>query len=256
MSRVPLYDQLSVVYDRFVDWPARLPFELPFLEKLLADAGARRVLDAACGTGQHAIALAKAGFDVVGADLSQPMVEVARRNAEQAGVHAKFVAAGFGELAEKTAGPFDALLCLGNSIPHVNDLAHLTAVLRDFRAVLRPGGLLLLQQRNFDMVLRRRERFLPPQVHTAGEDEWLFFRYYDFLEDGRLRFNMVMVHRSPAGDTCQMESTLLLPLTSAQLLPACADAGFADLALYGSMQGEPFDPEHSSDLVLVERAGG
>ncbi|MGC8825887.1 MAG: class I SAM-dependent methyltransferase [Anaerolineae bacterium] len=256
MSRVPLYDQLSEIYDRFVDWPARLAFELPFLEKLLREAGARRVLDAACGTGQHAIALAKAGFDVVGADLSQPMVEAAQWKAKDAGVEVEFVTAGFGELVDKAAGPFDALLCLGNSIPHVSDLAHLTAALRDFRAVLRPGGLLLLQQRNFDKVLRRRERFLPPQVNTGGEDEWLFFRYYDFLEDGRLRFNMVMVHRAPAGETCRMESTLLFPLTSGQLLSACAGAGFTDLTLYGSMQGEPFDPEHSSDLVLVGRAGG
>lgn len=256
MSGVPLYDQLSEVYDRFVDWPARLAFELPFLEKVLRDAGARRVLDAACGTGQHAIALAQAGFDVVGADLSQPMVEEARRKAKDADIEAEFIAAGFGELAEKTAGPFDALLCLGNSIPHVNDLAHLAAALRDFRAVLRPGGLLLLQQRNFDVVLRRRERFMPSQARAEGETEWLFFRYYDFLEYGRLRFNMVVVHRAPAGNTCRMESTLLLPLTSGQLLSACADAGFTDLVLYGSMQGEPFDPEYSSDLVLVGRAGG
>ncbi len=256
MSRVPLYDQLSEVYDRFVDWPARLAFEMPFLEKMLREAGARRVLDAACGTGQHAIALTQAGFDVAGADLSQPMVEAARRSAERAGVHAEFVVAGFGELAAKLAGPFDALLCLGNSIPHVNDLAHLDAVLRDFRAVLRPGGLLVIQQRNFDLVLRRRERFLPPQANTEGEDEWLFFRYYDFLADGRLRFNMVMVHRTLAGDTCQMESTLLFPLTSGQLLSACIEAGFADLVLYGSMKGEPFNPQNSGDLVLVGRAGG
>lgn len=256
MSRVPLYDQLSEVYDRFVDWPARLAFELPFLEKVLREAGACRVLDAACGTGQHAVALAKAGFDVVGADLSRPMVEAARRSAEKAGVRAEFMVAGFGELSQKLAGPFDALLCLGNSIPHVNDLAHLEAVLRDFRAVLRPGGLLLIQQRNFDAVLRRRERFLPPQANAEGEDEWLFFRYYDFLGDGRLRFNMVMVHRAPAGDTCQMDSTLLLPVTSEQLLSACVKAGFTDLVLYGSMKGEPFDPEHSGDLVLVGRAGG
>ncbi|MGQ9516115.1 MAG: class I SAM-dependent methyltransferase [Anaerolineae bacterium] len=256
MSRVPLYDQLSTDYDRFVDWPARLAFEMPFLEKVLRDAGPRRVLDAACGTGRHAVALAKAGFDVVGADPSLPMLEAARCHAEAAGVGVKFTVAGFGELAAKTAGPFDALLCLGNSLPHVNDLAHLDAALRDFRAVLRPGGRLLIQQRNFDMVLRRRERLMPPQAHTEGEAEWLFFRFYDFLADGRLCFNMVMVHRSPAGETCRLDSTLLLPLTSAQLLSACAGAGFAESILYGSMKGEPFDPENSSDLVLLGHAGG
>ncbi len=254
MTRVPLYDQLGASYDRFVDWPARLAFEMPFLVKVLRDAGAHRVVDAACGTGQHAVALAKAGFEVVGADLSQAMVEAARRNAREAGLAIEFFTAGFAELAGKLPGTFDALLCLGNSLPHVNDLSHLDATLGDFRAVLRPGGLLVLQLRNFDAVLRRRERFLPPQAHAEGEAEWLFFRFYDFLADGRLRFHMVVVHRTPANETCQIESTVLFPILRDQLLPACREAGFTDLALYGSMKGDPFDPEESADLVLVGRA--
>lgn len=59
-----------------------------------------------------------------------------------------------------------------------------------------------------------------------------------------------------AGETCRTDSTLLLPLTSEQLLSACAGAGFAEPIRYGSMKGEPFDPENSSDLVLAGRAGG
>ena len=48
-----MYDTFSTDYDRFVNWPSRLAAELPFIESQLEAAGARRVLDAACGTGQH-----------------------------------------------------------------------------------------------------------------------------------------------------------------------------------------------------------
>src|SRR5512137_1743436 len=99
MSSVPLYDALAVDYDRFVNWPARLAHELPFLERLFRFHGVRRVLDTACGTGQHAIALARLGYQAAGTDLSAPMVESARQNAATAGVQVHFYVAEFGRLA-------------------------------------------------------------------------------------------------------------------------------------------------------------
>ena len=75
-----MYDQFSSDYDRFVNWPNRLVVEMPFIERqlqaiALEAAGPARVLDAACGTGVHAIALAQRGYRVAGADLSAGMIE-------------------------------------------------------------------------------------------------------------------------------------------------------------------------------------
>ncbi|NLS79114.1 MAG: class I SAM-dependent methyltransferase, partial [Chloroflexi bacterium] len=119
MAPIPLYDDLSQDYDRFVNWGNRLAYELPFIERQLAAVGAKRVLDAACGTGQHALALAQRGYDVTGADLSEGMIAQARQNAARLGVPARFAVAGFGELATQLGGGFDAVLCLGNSLPHL-----------------------------------------------------------------------------------------------------------------------------------------
>ena len=49
-----------------------------------------RVLDIGCGTGEHTILLAKAGYDVVGVDGAPTAVEHARRNAAAHGVEARF----------------------------------------------------------------------------------------------------------------------------------------------------------------------
>ena len=62
MDTTPLYDALSSDYDRFVNWPSRLALELPFLQTELKRIGAARVLDSACGTGQHALHAADAPF--------------------------------------------------------------------------------------------------------------------------------------------------------------------------------------------------
>ncbi len=175
-----MYDEFSTDYDRFVNWPGRLAVELPFIEAQLRAAGAQRVLDAACGTGQHALELAGSGYSVVGADLSAGMIEQAMANARAQNVAAEFVVAGFGELNERVGGGFDAVLCLGNSLPHLLSGPELAAALADFALCLRPGGLLLIQNRNFDRVLDRRERWMEPQAHREGDREWLFLRLYDF----------------------------------------------------------------------------
>lgn len=49
-----------------------------------------RVLDVGCGTGEHTILLANAGYDVVGVDGAPTAVEHARRNAAARGVEARF----------------------------------------------------------------------------------------------------------------------------------------------------------------------
>ena len=140
------YDDFSNEYDRFVNWANRLRFELPFLTAKLAEAPQTagrlpRVLDAACGTGQHALALAGLGYPAAGADLSAGMIERARENALERDQNVPFAAAGFGELRQAFGeGSFEAVMCLGNSLPHVLDEAGLAAALSDFAAVLKPGG--------------------------------------------------------------------------------------------------------------------
>ncbi len=251
-----MYDEFSSDYDRFVNWPGRLAVEMPFIEAQLRAAGARRVLDAACGTGQHALALAKGGYIMVGADLSPQMIERAITNARAQGVPAKFVAAGFGGLRARVGDAFDAVLCLGNSLPHLLAPADLSAALADFAACLRPGGLLLIQNRNFDRVLARRERWMEPQAHQEGEREWLFLRFYDFEADGLLGFNVVTLQRQGSGDWRQHSAaTRLWPQRQEELVAALEASGYVQMSSYGDMTGTPYDAANSGNLVLTARKG-
>ncbi len=246
-----MYDEFSVDYDRFVNWPERLAAELSFIEGRLQAVRARRVLDAACGTGRHAIALAQRGYEVVGFDASAGMIERARAKARVAGVDVRFEVAGFGELAVRMGVGFDAVLCLGNSLPHLLTPADLSAALVDFAACLRPGGLLLIQNRNFDAVLAQGERWMGPQAHREGETEWVFLRFYDFEPDGLLTFNVLTLRREGTGDWSQhVATTRLWPLRQGELAPALQTAGFGEVSYWGDMQGGSFDPESSGNLVV------
>lgn len=247
-----MYDDFSSDYDRFVNWPGRLAAELPFIEQQLRAVGARRVLDAACGTGMHALALARRGYAALGADLSPGMIARARANAAAAGVDVPFEVAGFGELNAQVGTGFDALLCLGNSLPHLLAPTDLAAALADFAACLRPGGLLLIQNRNFDAVLDRGERWMEPQAHQEGNVEWLFLRFYDFESDGTLTFNLATLRRAGSDAWNQhVAATRLRPLRREELTTALDAAGFGAITCWGDMQGASFDPAHGPNLIVT-----
>ena len=268
-----MYDQFSLDYDRFVDWPERLAFELPFLitqiEKSVETQNfasqqtqtntspqkRARVLDAACGTGWHAIALAQRGYQSAGADLSASMVAAARHNAAQAGAVVRFEAAGLGQLAETFgAGAFEAVLCLGNSLPHLLTPAELQTALDDFARCLAPGGVLIVQNRNFDLVMEKRQRWMEPQAHREGDAEWLFLRFYDFDPDGLITFNILSLQRTGKAPWKQtVHTTRLRALRYEEMVGTLGEAGFGEVEAYGSLAGEGFDSRTSGNLVLVGR---
>ena len=251
-----MYDDFSEDYDRFVNWTGRLAYEMPFLELHLAHyAPGDSILDSACGTGMHAIALAQKGYASAGADLSPKMVARARANALQAGASVRFETAGFGEMA-KTFGAysFSAVLCLGNSLPHLLSETELARAISDFVACLKPGGSLILQNRNFDAVVKHRERWMEPQSYREGEKEWLFLRFYDYEADGLISFNIANLRRE--GDRPWQQhvmTTSLRPLLQEETQRLLKKAGFTEIACYGDMSGSPFNPEASGNLVTVAR---
>lgn len=105
----------------------------------LADAGALggAVLDAGCGTGEHAILAARCSARALGIDLSARAIEIARRKAAERGVDARFCVLDALQLAvlDET---FDTVVDSG--LFHVFDDAGRARYVSALHAVLRPGG--------------------------------------------------------------------------------------------------------------------
>jgi|SRR5690625_451982 len=140
-------------WDELIDWDGRAAGEGTFYPGLLKEVGAKRVLDAACGTGYHSVTLTKAGFDVVAADGSQEMLNKTRNNATERGVELETQLADWRTLSDDLDERFDAVLCLGNAFTHLFSEDERVQSMAQFREVLRPGGVLVLDQRNYDSIL-------------------------------------------------------------------------------------------------------
>lgn len=245
------YDRLARLYDIMNDWQVRLAYEGPFIRRVLDTYGARRVLDAACGTGQHVLALRRWGYDAVGADASPQMVHQAQNNALAAQVEASFVVAAFDALSQLPGAPFDAVLCLGNSLPHVESVAALDDALVGMKRALRPGGVLLLHNLNYDRRWVQRPRFLKLDSGTLDGREVLVWRMADYGET-TIAFHTALFEKDENGRwRVEVDSTPQLPLFHADLEDRLRRVGFAQVHAYGNLRGEPFDAEKSEDLVLT-----
>jgi len=162
-------DELPVItnWQTFFDFHAPLyddecfttntEFEADFLVRELGMSVGDTVLDIGCGTGRHAIALAKRGMKVTGVDLSPQMLARAQEKADAEGVRI--------ELIHKDAARYHAeekfrhaiclcegALCLlgGDDDPFERDLR----ILKNIYLALKPGGKFLTTVLNAMRMIR------------------------------------------------------------------------------------------------------
>jgi 2-polyprenyl-6-hydroxyphenyl methylase/3-demethylubiquinone-9 3-methyltransferase len=132
-----------------------------------------RILDAGCGGGFLAEALAEDGADVYGLDLSCASVRTAREHAAAKGIRIH-VLSGRAESLPFASGVFDVLL-LADVLEHLDDFR---AAVAESSRVLKPGGLLLYETANRTLLslvgaIWLMERIL--KKIPAGSHEWRSF---------------------------------------------------------------------------------
>ena len=116
--------------------------EVAFLVDTLGLHEGERVLDVGCGPGRHALALARRGIDVVGVDLSEDFVALAREAAKGEGPEARFEVGDVRDLAHDAE--FDAVICLCQGGFGLLGGRDEPAVFDRIAAALRPGGRLAM----------------------------------------------------------------------------------------------------------------
>jgi ubiquinone/menaquinone biosynthesis C-methylase UbiE len=106
----------------------------------VAHPGAQTILDVACGTGEHAMRLARDHhFEVDGLDLDEGLLRVARRK-HPAGT---FFHADMSDFA--IAKQYDVVICLFSAIGYLVTLERTQRALDAFRRHLRPQGVAIVE---------------------------------------------------------------------------------------------------------------
>jgi len=248
---VDLYAGFAERYDLFHgEFGQHDPEQVGFFQQLFARHGVGTILDCACGTGKHLHMFHSLGYKATGSDISPSMLAQARNNLTNAGIEVPLHQIDYRELPLHFRTPFDAVTCLSSSILHMASDEQVLLAFRSMRAVLRPGGILVLTQGTTDRQWAEKPRF----ILAADTIEFTRLFVIDYLGTGA-RYNVVDINRGGDGSELEVWSVdyphILLQDDQRRLLQA---AGFASIQFFGSYRFGPYDKEASPMLIAVAQA--
>ena len=267
------YAAWTDLYDTMIDWPERLRSEGPVMIRYLRDAGAKKVVDIACGTGRHAWMLASKGYSVMASDACAEMLARAE-SAESHPVRESATPRFFSwDLTQETPSevrseaPLDAVLCFGNSFAHI-PRPDAERTLEKLGGLLRPDGILPFQMKNLHRRVLDRDLFLPfLRRTTPGGGTALFVRGYEIHPehpDGVIFHLFISASSAPERHAPQLpfdsgvrvhHSASFMQVWSPDALgQSCRDAGFERITFQPvSSTASPFDPRTTEDFYLSAR---
>ena len=252
------FSNLAEWYDKMFSWGTRLPVERSFFSDLFAANGVTRTLDCACGTGMHTILFAALGCDSYGSDLSGEMLRKAVENAVSSGVSPHFRTASFTDL-EKTYAredPFDAVVCLGNSLTLAPSREDVGKALSQMAAVLKTGGLCVLHLFNWDRLPPGQMRIMPATSSIIGGCPTFFLRIFHNTGHHIELHIIILSDEVPHGTRTVTHTAVQQPVGPADLESYARAAGLSVESTYSGYGMEPFDPHLSDQLLCVLRKTG
>ncbi len=249
------FDNLSLVYDRSINWDARLGRELPFILNALSESGGNRILDMACGSGRHSVALALKGADVVGFDSSTAMIQAAKELAAENGVEIRFMVADMTNLETILKEKFDLIICLGNSLALVPALQEAKNLLSAVHSRLNSDGVFVAQVLNFEQIKKTKSRFFQPKGGVTSEGNLVIFaRFFTHFEpEESTTLVLTSFVKSSEGWSTIISSQSVLQLDQEALTQAVRAAGFGQFEAYSDYGGNPFASTEHRNLVIKAR---
>jgi len=115
-----------------------------------------RILELACGTGSHAMALETKGYKILATDYSMDMLACARRKAAQVRSEVVFCHCDM-RILDLPYEPFDAVICLFDSVGYVATNEALVQVLEGVHRHLRSNGLFVFEFWHAGAMLRHHD---------------------------------------------------------------------------------------------------
>jgi SAM-dependent methyltransferase len=183
---LPFYsDKLSTGWEDFCDPTERVRHTIPFLEEVMDQLPHERedvrIFDAATGIGIETTELIRRRYFVATNEIENSLRAAAESFAASKGVRipsARFSKTDWLHLEdEHDQAVYDVVLVLGNSLCHLEGIGQLEVAIEQFARLLRPGGALVCDERNFDYIQQNWEH-----IHA---DPWNNFRFNQRLPSER-----------------------------------------------------------------------
>ncbi len=228
-----------------------------FAEQQLGSSG--HVLELACGSGRVTIGLARQGFDVLGIDLSQPMLERAKARVSRLGRAAKkrvhLLRADMRSFALGRRYPL--IVMAFNSFEHLYTRVDVAACLKQVAQHLEPDGRFVFDVQLPDMrwlcrspeIRWSRTMFRHPG--TGKKTEYTTNHSYDPISQ------IVLIRLYYKTDEDGREDTQVINLSQRKFFPAELEMllsanGFCAVERYGDFQDHPLNQDAENQVLVCK----
>ena len=175
------YTSFAAVYDTFMD---NIPYEEweKYLKSLLYEYGVREglVLELGCGTGNMTEILAQSGYDMIGVDNAEEMLEIAIEKRMNSGLDILYLQQDMREF--ELYGTVKAIVSVCDSVNYILEEEELEEVFRLVNNYLDPGGVFIF---DFNTVYKYRE-ILGDQTIAENREECSFIWDNYYYEEERI----------------------------------------------------------------------
>ncbi len=237
------YDYLRV-YPHRNDEEARR--QVDFLVGRLDVPPSCEVLDLGCGDGRHSLELTRRGFRVTGLDLSEELLERARRRTADEGLDITFIQ---GDMRDPPAAhAYDLLVNFFTSFGYFREDGENARVLEAISRALRPGGRFLMDYLNREYVISTLVPLDRRTVEGMEVEQRRWITGNPSMAGGHVRINKQVRIREDGAERSYDESVRMYTLEE---LEAMMDrAGLTVTRTYGDFDGRPVSGDAPRNILV------
>ena len=208
------------------------------------------VLELACGTGSFAIIMSKKGYEMICVDISEEMLTEAGQKAEAAGQNILFLRQDMTSF--ELYGTVGAIVCLLDSVNHLQDMEDVKKMLRLCYNYLDPGGLLI-----FDVnTLHKLENIYGDNVFYVDEEDFTCIWQCEYDPNERRSFIDIVLFQKLNDLYQKFEDTIIETAFDLEdLKEACTKAGFVCEGMFDEFTFNPYTENSERVFYIVRKSG-
>ncbi|MCI6093425.1 class I SAM-dependent methyltransferase [bacterium] len=240
------YTSFARVYDTFMD---NIPYEewAVYLTGLLNEYGVNYglVLDLGCGTGNMTELLAKEGYDMIGVDNAEEMLEIAMEKREKSGHDILYLLQDMREF--ELYGTVRAVVSVCDSVNYIDEEEDLTEVFRLVNNYLDPGGVFIF---DFNTLYKYREILGDRTIAENREDCSFIWDNYYYEEERINEYELSIFIREKENLFRRYEEThFQRGYTLDEMIRMIKDSGLEFVTAYDAFTREA--PKEDSERIYV-----
>ena len=244
------YENFAAVYDQLqgdVDYEARAEYLVGLFKKY--DRLPTLLLDVACGTGGFSLPFAKKGIEVIGADPSPEMLDVAREKFAAAGVEALLLCQSAEEL--DLYGTVDGAVCCLDSLIHIIDGDEFKRSIARIALFLEPERLFIF---DVNTEYKHKNVLSGTTFATETEDVFCVWQNSECDEDGIVDISLDFFRETGDGTYERTSEDFSEKAYSHEFIEKCiTEAGLETVAMLGDMSFDAPKKEEERVIYVTRR---